>query len=98
MCGRRAVFALPPYVAVIGESHVGVNCVVCDRSHRVRIRFVTRPGHDTEIAVLRIDRVQTAVANSHPVDVVPNSGHFPTLVMRGWEEHREIRLAACTGE
>ena len=98
MYGRRPVFALPPYVTVVGESHVGVNCVVCNRSHRVRIRFIARPGHNTEIAVLRIDGVQTAIANSHPTDVVSNGGHLPALEMRGRNEHSEIRLAACTGE
>src|SRR5882672_1499664 len=98
MCGRFAIFALPPYVAVVGESHVGINCVVRYRSHRVRIRFMTRSGHDAEIAVLWINRVQTAVANSHPADVVPNRRHLPALEMRGRNEHREIGLTACAGE
>src|SRR5262249_14855360 len=55
MYGRCAIFALPPYVAVVGEGHVGINCVVRDRSHRVRIRFVARSWYDPEIPVLRID-------------------------------------------
>ena len=98
MYGRRPIFALPPYVTVVGESHVGINCVVRDRSHRVWIRFIARPGHHTEIAVLRIDGVQTAIANSHPADVVSNRGHLPAFEMRGWNEHCEIRLAACAWE
>src|SRR5512132_3329148 len=98
MWGRRAVFALPPYVAVVGESHVGINCVVRDRSHRIRIRFIARPRHYTEMAVVWIDRVQTAIANSHPADVIPNRGHLPAFEMRGRNKHREIRLAAGAGE
>src|SRR5438045_8507942 len=98
MYGRRPIFALPPYVTVVGESHVGINCVVRDRSHRVWIRFIACPGHHTEIAVLRIDGVQTAIANSHPADVVSTRGHLPAFEMRGWNEHCEIRLATCAWE
>src|SRR5215510_5116015 len=98
MCGRFAILALPPYVAVVSESHVGINCVVRDRSHCVGIRSIARSGHDSEIAVLWIDRVKTAIANSHPADVVTNRGHLPAFEMRGRNEHREIRLATCAGE
>src|SRR5205814_9259987 len=98
MYGRRPVFALPPYVTVVGESHVGINCVVSDRSHRVWIRFIARPGHHTEIAVLRIDGVQTAIANSHTADVVSNRRHLPAFEMRELNAHCETRLASCARE
>src|SRR5437016_13955788 len=97
MCRWRAVFALPPYVTVVSERHVGINCVMRDRSHRVRIRLIARPGHDPEIAVLRINRVQAAVADSHPADIIPNSRHIPAFEMRGWNKHRSIRSASSPG-
>ena len=59
---RRAILAFPPDIAVVRQRDVGVKRVALDRFHRVRVRFVARPRHDAEIAVLRIDRLQTAVA------------------------------------
>ena len=37
MRGRRSVFSFPPSVAVISERDVGVNCVVLNRAHGVRV-------------------------------------------------------------
>ena len=95
---RGTIFALPPHVTIVGERHVRVNCVVRDRSHRVGIRFVARARHNAEVTVLRINRVQPAIANSHPGDVVTDRRYFPAFEMCGRDKHREIGLAACAGE
>ena len=98
MLRRSAVFSFPPNIAVVRERDVCVKRVALDRFHRVRIRFVTRARHDAEVAVLRIHRVQTSVANLHPGDVVADRRHFPAFEMRRRNQHREIGFAARTGE
>src|SRR5213082_896463 len=96
---RRAVFPFPPDIALIGECDVCEERVVLNRLHRVRIRFVTRPGHDAEISVLGIDRVKPSVrADLHPGDVVADRGDLPAFEMRGRNEHREICFAAGARE
>src|SRR5438067_4604388 len=37
VCGRRSVLSFPPGVTVISERDVGVNRVVLNRTHRVRV-------------------------------------------------------------
>ena len=95
---RRAIFAFPPDVTVVGERDVGVNGVVRDRSHRVGIRFVARARHYPEIAVLRIDCVQASIANLHPGDVITDCRYFPAPEMLGRNEHGEICFAARAGK
>ena len=96
--GRRAVFAFPPNIAVIGQSDICIKRVMLDRFHRVRIRFVTRARHDAEVTVLRIDREKPAIANLHPGDVVADGRHFPAAKMFRRNEHGKIGFATRARE
>ncbi len=98
MLRRRAIFAFPPYIAVIGEGDIGVKRIVRHRFHRVRIRFVIRSRDDAEVAVLGIDREQTTIADLHPGDVVAHGRHFPAGKMFRRNQHGEICFAAGTRE
>ena len=98
MLRRRAVFAFPPNVTVIGKRDIGIERIALDRFHGVRVRFVTRSRHDAEVAVLRIDRIQAAIANLHPSDVVAHRCHFPAFEMFRRNKHGEIGFAACARE
>ena len=98
MFRRWSVFAFPPNVTVIGQRDVRIKRIVFDRFHRVRIRFVTRARHDTEVAVFGIDGGQAAVANLHPGDVVAHRCYFPAGEMFRRNEHGEISLTARAGE
>ena len=69
-----------------------------DRFHRIRVRFITRPRHNPEVAVLRVDSIQSAIADLHPGDVVTHGRHFPPREMFRRNEHGEIGFAARAGE
>ena len=97
--GNRAVLALPPHVAVVEGGDVRVDRVVGDGGHRVGIGLGVGAGDDAEISALRVDRPQPAVrAGLHPGDVVADGADFPPGVVRGRDEHGEIRLAARARE
>src|SRR5213079_2430795 len=48
--------------------------------------------------VLRIDRIQTAIADLHPGDVVAHGSDFPAFKMFRRNEHGEVRFAASARE
>src|SRR4029453_810030 len=59
----------------------------------------TRPWHDTEVAILGINRVETTVVSYlHPGDVVPDGGDLPSGKMSRRDEHRKIGFPARARE
>src|SRR5690349_24998772 len=94
-----AVLALPPHVAIGGQTDVGEDGVALDHLHRIRIRLPVRARHYAEVTGLGVDGVKPSVrAGSHPGDVVADSPDFPAGKMFWWNHHREVRLAAGTWE
>ncbi len=93
VCGRLAVHALPPDVAVVGEPDIGEDGVAGQGAHRVRVRLEVGAGCDAEQPELGVDRPQATVfTDLHPRDVVTDRLGFPARDRR--DEHREVRLAA----
>ncbi len=90
-----AVHAFPPWSVVLLQCDIGVDGVLADRSHRVRIRLGAGPRNNAEETGLRVDRVKPAVLPiAHPGDIV---AHGPDLVIFeqvGGDQHRQVRLAA----
>ena len=93
-----AILSFPPDVAVIGQRDVGIERVVRDRFHGIRVRFEIRARDNPEVAVLGIDGVQAPIADLHPCDVVADSGDFPAFEMFRRNQHGKICLAARARE
>ena len=95
--GQRSVDALPPNVAVVGQSNVGEDGVGLHGVHGHRVGLVAGAGGDAEEASLGVDGAQAAVlTRTHPGDVVTNGLN---LVARdGGLEHGQVGLTAGAGE
>src|SRR5205814_7813392 len=49
-------------------------------------------------AIFRIDRIEPAIPNLHPPDVVSDRRYLPSLEMRGANKHGKIRFATRARE
>lgn len=84
--GRWGIIVpFPPHRAIGLECHVGVNRVVRDGRHRIRIGLGVGPWGHTEITRLGIDGPQASVrTRPHPGDVIAHGPNLPTLeTLRG---------------
>ena len=94
---RRLGQPLPPYVAIVGQRHIGVDAVGRERVDGVLVGGFAGPGRHAEEAVFRVDGVEpSVVAEAHPGDVVAHGLSLPAF--DGGLQHGQIGLAAGAGE
>ena len=101
--GRQvaAVFfhAFPPHVTVIGQGDVGENHVFVQAGHAVGVGMEVGARCHAKVTGFRVDGVHSAVGvRLDPGDVVADGGDAPAIKTGGRHQHREIGLAASTGE
>ena len=96
---RRVVVTLPPWRPIGAERDVGVDGVLLDHLHGVRIGLAAGPRDHAEEPGLGIDGPEAAVvALAQPGDVVAHRPHFPARLGGGRDEHGEVGLPARAGE
>ena len=99
MSRRLHAHAFPPDVAVIGQHDVGKDAVGFDRFHRHRVGIVGSTRGDAEEPRFGVDGAQRAVRRRlDPGDIVADGQRFPVTETLGWYDHRQVGLAAGTGE
>ncbi len=97
--GDRAVGALPPHVAVLGEGDVGEDRVARARDGRGRVSGHAGAGGDAKEAVLGVNSVELAVGvGLEPRNIVANGRQRPVLKLGRGHHHGKVGLAALRRE